>query len=78
MTTLNEVTQRIDQTDFNTYKLADWAGTFKEMTDEEKDGLQERLVHLEEKAEAGEDMMENFDGLDEFDEMMILRSLFSK
>jgi len=89
MRNLNEVTQRQDNDTFNNYRRSDWAGTFSEMTDEEKTGLKERLEQLEEIRENGDfdalaikadgfsdEEYEEFSGMDLEDELMILRNFF--
>jgi len=90
MITLNEVTQRQDNANFNTYKRCDWAGTFDAMTDEEKAGLKERLDRLENIEENGDfdalcvkadgfsdSEYEEFSGMDLADELIILRGFFN-
>lgn len=86
MTTLNEITRRQDNDTFNNYRMADWAGTVDEMTDEEKTGLKTRLEELEKMNDDGTDMDAKADGftdeeyeelndMDLYDELMILRSI---
>ena len=65
MITLNDVTQRLDGTNFDTYRLKDLISSKEEMTEEEINGLKERLEYLE-----------CNDNTDEgFDEKLKLRSL---
>ena len=66
MLKLNTVTQRLDGTDYESYRLADLIDSIVEMTDEEISGLRNRLEYLE-RAELDDD---------EFDEKLKLRSMF--
>lgn len=78
MVTLNTVTQRMDGTNFNTYRLNDLVRSVKEMTKNETDGLKARLELLENTEEldvAADGFGEDFSGMDLFDERSILRSI---
>lgn len=78
MTKLNEVTQRIDSENFDAYNSRTFLALKDQMTTEEIQGLKERLEVLEEKWANDDDMMENFDGVDEADELLRLRTLLSE
>lgn len=67
MITLNEVTKRIDNSTFDTYRIKDLVLTVYEMTEDEKKGLIERLEYLE----------NNDINDDEFEEKLVLRTLFA-
>lgn len=79
MKTLNEITQRLDGTTFNTWKVRDF--DLSEMIKEEIEGLKERLEILENTedldvaADGFGDNYEEFEGMDLFDERSILRSI---